>query len=296
MTERPKQRQATVWGLVAIILWGMLAVLTKIGGEIPPFQMTAMTFMVAFLAGTVLFIKQGAPFSALKQPLSVWLTGVLGLFGYHACYFMAMQFAPAIEVSLIAYLWPVLIVLFSSLLPGERLCWFHLCGVGLGFTGVAVLLQKDGLFQPASNHAGGYLLAFACALVWSSYSVLSRKQKQAPTIMIGAYCGITAILSFILHLIFEKTVDPGSTGWMVILLLGLGPVGLAFFTWDYGVKNGNIQILGVLSYCAPLISSFMLVWAGLAELSWRMLAACLMIVCGSLVAVLDRLGWLKNAC
>ena len=286
MKRFDRQTRATLIGFVAILLWGMLALLTSYCGEIPPFQLTAMTFFLAFLAGTAAFVRSGAKLSILCQPPAVWLNGILGLFSYHALYFMALQNAPTVEASLINYLWPVLIVLFSSLMPGEKLRWFHILGVALGFLGVIQLLLSGGAFQLQARYGLGYLLAFACAVIWALYSVISRRQKAAPTLLIGAYCGVTALLSLLCHLLFEKTVMPAPSAWLPIILLGFGPVGLAFFAWDYGVKQGNIKLLGALSYMAPLLSSLLLILFGRAPFSVGVVLACLFIISGSVVASL----------
>ncbi len=283
-----KQQKATLAGFGAILLWGMLALLTSFCGDIPPFQLTAMTFFIAFLIGAAAFIRAGCPFSSLKQPAGVWLNGILGLFGYHALYFMAMRHAPSMEASLINYLWPVLIVLFSSFLPGEKLRWFHLLGVALGFLGVLLLLQNGGAFSLNPRYLPGYLFALSCALIWSLYSVISRKHKGSPTLLIGAFCGVTAVLSLVCHLLFEKTVLPAAGEWLPILLLGAGPVGLAFFAWDYGLKNGNIKLLGALSYIAPLLSAVLLLLFGRTGFRWNILASCAFIMGGSVVSSLDK--------
>ncbi|NLI21221.1 MAG: EamA family transporter [Clostridiales bacterium] len=283
------RHKATLTGFGAILLWGMLALLTSYCATIPPFQLTAMTFAIAFLAGAGYFIRTGHDFSVFKQPPAVWLNGVLGLFGYHALYFMALKRAPVVEASLINYLWPVLIVLFSAFLPGERLRWFHLAGVALGFGGVTLLLSNGGAFSLDARYLPGYALALACSVIWALYSVLSRKNSAVPTVLIGAFCGATAILSLLCHLLWEQTVVPRAEEWLPILLLGLGPVGLAFYTWDFGVKNGNIRLLGALSYAAPLLSSVLLLCFGRAAFRWGIPAACAFIIGGSLIASLDSL-------
>jgi drug/metabolite transporter (DMT)-like permease len=288
MEEGRRGKHATLIGFSAILLWGMLALLTSLSGDIPPFQLTAMAFGIAFLMGAAAFIKGGCDFSLLKQPFSVWLNGIFGLFGYHAVYFLAMKNAPPIDASLINYLWPILIVLFSAALPGERLRWFHLGGVALGFLGVATLLLRGG-FEARQEYSLGYGLALACAVIWAAYSVLSRKLHGAPTLLIGAYCGIAALLSLICHLLFESTAPVAGAQWIPVIFLGLGPMGLAFFTWDHGMKKGNIKLLGTLSYAAPLLSSGLLIAFGKAELTPGLILACGLITLGSLLSALDRL-------
>src|SRR6201999_922891 len=114
-------RSATLIGLTAILMWSLLSVMTVATGKIPAFQLAAMTFAIGGLVGLLTWIGRGDAAKSLRQPLIVWVVGVGGLFGYHALYFLALRFAPPAEAGLLNYMWPLLIVLFSSLLPGERL-------------------------------------------------------------------------------------------------------------------------------------------------------------------------------
>jgi drug/metabolite transporter (DMT)-like permease len=213
--------------------------------------------------------------------------GIAGLFGYHFFYFLALRHAPAVEASLIAYLWPLLIVFFSALLPGERLRWFHGAGAIAGFLGAALLVTKGQGFRFDAQYTTGYLSALVCALTWAGYSILSRRFGAIPTSAVGGFCGATAILAWGCHALFETTVIPTGWQWAAILGLGLGPVGLAFFTWDYGVKHGNIRVLGALSYAAPLLSTLLLIACGRAEATMVVGVACGLIVGGALLATLD---------
>jgi drug/metabolite transporter (DMT)-like permease len=223
----------------------------------------------------------------LAQPWRVWLVGIGGLFGYHALYFAALRRAPPADASLIAYLWPLMIVLFSALLPGERLLVRHVAGAALGFAGAATLfLSKGSSFSSAGRPAlSGYGLALCGAFVWSGYSILSRSLKQAPTEAVAGYCLVTAALAALCHVAFETTVVPSGAGqWLAILGLGLGPVGAAFYIWDYGVKHGDIRLLGVAAYAAPVLSTLILVWAGVAPATPALALACGLIVGGAVVA------------
>ncbi len=279
---------ATLVGLGAILLWSVLALLTASAGAIPPFELAALTFAIGGGLGLVYAASRGR-LAALIQPWPVWMVGIGGLFGYHALYFAALNRAPPAEASLIAYLWPLLIVLFSALLPGERLKARHLVGAALGFAGAATLfVGKAGGFSASAidpRVLSGYALALACAFVWSSYSVLSRRLKAAPTEAVAGFCVVTAALAALCHFAFEATIAPaGAEQWAAIVGLGLGPVGLAFYVWDFGVKHGDIRLLGVAAYAAPVLSTLILVAAGFAPATLSLALACALIVGGAVVA------------
>lgn len=277
---------ATVLGLAAIALWSALALMTAGSGQVPPFQLAAMTFAVGGGMGALSWLVRPGSAAALRQSPAVWLLGVGGLFGYHALYFAALRAAPPAEAGLIAYLWPLLIVLFSSLLPGERLEARHVVGALLGFGGVLLLgWQRLGGTSLDTQFLPGYGLALCCAFVWSGYSVLSRRFGHVSTDAVVGFCLATAALSLLCHLAFETTRWPdGPLQWLAVLGLGLGPVGAAFYLWDAGVKHGDIKLLGVASYAAPVLSTLILVAAGFAGATWVLAAACLLIVAGAVIA------------
>ncbi|NVK44546.1 MAG: EamA family transporter [Oceanospirillaceae bacterium] len=279
--------RATAIGSISILLWGTLALLTQLsGGRIPPFQMLAMTFGIAWL----LMLGKGLlfgpePLRMLRQPPRAWFLGVVGLFGYHACYFAAMSRAPAVEVSLLAYLWPLLIVLFSALLPGHRLHPAHISGALLALLGCWWLIGGgEGGFE--ARYWPGYALALGCALIWSTYSVASRLVASVPTDAVGWFCGVTALLGLGCSLLWETWTWPVGMQWLGVVGLGLGPVGIAFFTWDQGTKRGDLRLLGVLAYGAPLISTLLLVVCGFAQPSWGLALSSLLIVGGALLAAI----------
>jgi drug/metabolite transporter (DMT)-like permease len=277
--------RATLIGFSAVAMWALLALLTDASGSMPPFQLSAICFAIGTLVG--LAARFVSPSAADKPaiPPQVWVIGIAGLFGYHFFYFTALRNAPAVEASLIAYLWPLLIVLGSSLMPGEKLAWNHVAGALLGLAGTALIVTKGGGLAFDARYGFGYAMAAVCALVWSSYSLLSRRFPAVPTTVVTWFCLATAVLSLLCHLVLEETVWPTTAGqWLAVLGLGLMPVGAAFYAWDIGVKRGNIQVLGAASYAAPLLSTLVLIAAGFAEPSLRILAACLLITGGAVLA------------
>jgi drug/metabolite transporter (DMT)-like permease len=266
-------------------MWALLALFTGGSGKVPPFQLAAMAFTVGTALGLAARLASRSAAPRESVPPKVWLIGIAGLFGYHFCYFTALRNAPAVEASLIAYLWPLFIVLGSALMPGERLRWYHVAGALLGLAGTFLIVTKGGALSFDRNYAFGYMMAGACAFIWSAYSLLSRRFPSVPTTVVTWFCAATAVLSLACHILLEKTVWPQNTmQWLAVLGLGLMPVGAAFYTWDYGVKHGNIQVLGAASYAAPLLSTLVLIAAGFAEPSLSIIAACLLITGGAILA------------
>ena len=231
---------------------------------------------------------------ALRQSPLAWVVGVGGLFGYHALYFLALRFAPPAEAGLLNYLWPLLIVLFSSLLPGERLAAHHVIGAVLGLVGTVLLFagNRSGGFAP--GQLPGLVAAFVAAFVWASYSVMSRRLKSVPTDAVAGFCAVTALLAAAVHLLVEQTVWPETPmQWLAVIALGVGPVGAAFYAWDIGMKRGDIRVLGAASYATPLLSTAFLILAGFAKASANIAIAAILIASGGLIAAKDMV-WKKS--
>ena len=246
--------RATLIGFSAVAMWALLALLDRrVGRRCRRSCCRRSPSRSARASAWPRALSHRRRPTAAKIPRQVWLIGIAGLFGYHFFYFTALRNAPAVEASLIAYLWPLLIVLGSALMPGERLRWNHVAGALLGLAGTVLIVTKGGGLAFESRYAFGYAMAGVCAFLWSAYSLLSRRFPAVPTSIVTWFCAATSALSLACHLALEETVLPPDAGqWLAVLGLGLMPVGAAFYAWDIGVKRGNIQVLGAASYAAPL--------------------------------------------
>ena len=278
------RNRATLTGFGAVLLWSLLALCTVGSAPVPPFLLNALCFGIGGAIGLVWVVWTGALVQLTQVRWQVYAFGTAGLFGYHFLYFSALRSAPAAEAGLIAYLWPLLIVLISGLLPGETLRRGHILGAVAAFAGAGLIVLRGG---PTLDAAAlpGLGLAGLSAVTWAVYSVGSRRLGTVPTASVAVFCLATALLSALAHLALEPTVWPVTNmGWISIAALGIGPVGIAFYIWDIGVKHGDIQMLGVASYAAPLLSTLALIGAGITNPSPTILIAAVLIAGGAAAA------------
>jgi drug/metabolite transporter (DMT)-like permease len=280
--------RATLAGLGAIGLWALLAPLGVAAGPVPPFLLTGLTFAVGGLLGVVWQVGSGRGLAVLRRvPPMAWALGIGAFFGYHALYFTALQTLPPVEALLIINLWPLLIVLLTGLLPGERLLPLHVVGVSCGLVGAAILVLGKGAAEAGTPAPSllGYLAAGGCALIWSGYSVLNRRLvANVPSDAVTGFCLVTALLALLAHALLEPAGWPEGTAWLAVLALGAGPVGAAFFLWDHGTKRGRLQVLGAAAYLAPLLGAVLLLLMGQGEPGLGLLAAAVLIVGGAVLA------------
>jgi drug/metabolite transporter (DMT)-like permease len=298
---------ATMTGLAAVLLWATLAPLTVLASGVPPFQLVAMSFTVGASIGAAYLIVRPTSRRELRRVTpSAALLGLAGLLGYHFLYFLGLSLAPPLEANLVNYLWPLLIVLFSALLPQaeSRLRAHHILGATVAFAGAVLVITKGdiavlaaiavslagGESTPALSPATltGYAATLGAAVTWASYSVLSRLFADVPSSAVTIYCAATAVAGAAAHFALETSVWPlTATQWLAVLGLGLGPVGLAFYVWDHGCKHGDLRILGASAYFAPLLSSGLLILFGMGEASAVLWLAAVAITAGALIASKD---------
>jgi len=268
--------RATRNALLAIALWSSLAALSVRLREMPPFLLVGLSLLLGSVFGW-----RHLSVAALRP--RALLLGVFGLFAYHLCLFMALRLAPPVEANLINYLWPLLIVVLSPLLlPGTALTARHLLGALLGFSGAALLLGGGRAGFGASGMAG-YLLALLAALIWSTYSLLSRRMGGFSAATISTFCLASGALSLLCHALLEPRYALVAADLPPLLLIGLGPLGAAFYLWDRALQEGDPRALGTLAYLTPLLSTLLLTLFGGGQLGLVSLAAAGLIVGGAVV-------------
>lgn len=284
--NQASRRRATLVGFGAIGLWALLAPLGVLTAEVPPLLLTGMAFAIGALLGTVTQLVRGRPPLGPRSPSAIaWALTVSAFFGYHTLYFWSLRLLPPVEALLIINLWPLLIVLLSALLPGERLLARHVVGALAGLVGVTlIVLARDG-GAGVTRQPLGYLCALACALIWSGYSVSNRRLAgDTPSEAVIGFAAATAALALATALLTEPLRPPTGWAWAALLAMGLGPVGAAFLLWDHATKRGDLQVLGSAAYAGPLLGAVLLLLLGHGEPSLRLLLAGCLIIGGAMLA------------
>jgi drug/metabolite transporter (DMT)-like permease len=250
--------------LAAIALWATLAPMGSILGDLPPFFVTGTGLLIGSVLA--LFVSRGQ-ISKLAVPPSTLLVGVVGLFGFHAALFSALQLAPPVQANLVNYLWPLFIVVLTPLFfPGTSLRLRHVMAAIVGFAGAALAILSGG--EITSGGMLGYLFALLAAIIWAGYSLLTKKLPHFESSAVGVFALVSGILALLAHLTWEAPVSPTTTQWLILMAMGFGPLGGAFYLWDVAIKTGDPQRIGLLSFLTPLLSTTLLLLVTGKQLTW----------------------------
>ncbi|QHE78073.1 DMT family transporter [Hydrogenophaga sp. PBL-H3] len=247
---------ANLLALGAIALWASLAALGVALSHVPPFLLTGLSLLIGSLIALPL---SRFDFRQWRVPASTLALGVYGLFGYHFLLFIALRHAPPVQANLVNYLWPLGIVVMAPLfLPGMKLTGHHIFAALLGFAGAALAIVGGAGGAGEARWAWGYIPALASAFMWASYSLMTKRVRAFPTAAIGSFALLSGVLSLFCHALLEPAVSLSTQDMLLIAVLGLGPLGGAFFLWDAALKRGDARQIGVLSFLTPLLSTLTL--------------------------------------
>jgi drug/metabolite transporter (DMT)-like permease len=261
---------ANVYALGAIALWAMLASLGVALSHVPPFLLTGL----ALLIGSV---PAWPRVREWRVPPSTLALGIYGLFGFHFLLFVALRSAPAVEANLVNYLWPLLIVLLAPvILSGLHLRVAHVFAAFVGFAGAAIAILGAG--TSGGGWSWGYLAALGSAFIWSTYSLMTRRVRPFPTSAIGLFGLVSGLLALACHAWLEAPAQLTGRDWLFIAIVGLGPLGAAFFLWDKALKLGDPRQIGILSYITPLASTLLLIVVTGRSPSWSLAVAAALII------------------
>lgn len=240
-----------LYALGAILCWASLPAATGSGLDglsVPELLFFSFVPAALYLCAQEMILSRR---SVIPWPdVRLSLLGILGIFGYHAIYYLALDHAPLIEGAILTTTWSFWIVVFSSVLSKKRLSPPVLAVALVGLMGAGLVVTGGKSLHFDASYLPGYLLALSCGLIWSGFSVALSRLKPSRDYM-PAFTVLAALCSTLVYAVSGPQGLPPVRALLSALYLGLVPLGLSFTLWNRAVTTGNMTLIGYLSYLTP---------------------------------------------
>ena len=274
------------YAAITVILWGAMPALTKdLLNALPNFETLALSSLFAFLFLLAVNLRGGLRnLSAGKIFTASWL-GFLGLFLYSAFFYYGLDRLTSQEACILNYLWPLMIVLFSCPILGEKLTRRKLLAVGMSFAGV-VLVMFGGIEESLSSEKiFGALSCVVAAACYGLFSVLNKKIRLEQKFAMMIIWATTAICSFVSGYFWEVWTLPTLGQFIGLIWLGVMIDAVAYLTWALALeKTSNTARTANLAYLVPILAIFISTFAFGEELSTAVFPALILILAGIFIS------------
>ena len=274
------------YAAVTIVLWGAMPALTKdLLNALPSFETLALSssFAAIFLFAVnrrskTLTCDAGKIFTSASL-------GFLGLFLYSAFLYYGLERLTSQEACVLNYLWPLMIVLFSCPVLGEKLTRRKLLAVGMSFAGVVVIMLGNASIQNFSaDKFAGALSCIIAAACYGLFSVLNKKIRLEQKFAMMIIWATTAICAFVAGFATENWSMPNAEQLFGLLWLGVMINALAYLTWALALENSaDTARTANLAYLVPILAVFVSTFVFGEELSATVIPALILILGGILV-------------
>ena len=244
--------------------------------------------LVSGIAGIALAIVEGVRHRQTTAFLRVGWQFALScgacFVAYQLCYYWAFSQARdrnmAMQLNLINYLWPSMMVLVAQ---GRRANPF-LLGIALviGFAGIAVAISPDLtlLVHEMATAPLPFLAMFGAAVAWVVFSLLVPKlqRPQAPS-GTAVFFLATAVVAGCIRLTVSEPTHWDASVLLALFYTALIPSATAYLLWERSMHDGDASLLGSLANALPLLSTLISsTLLGIVPTMSLLVGACLVVV------------------
>ncbi len=289
-------KQATLIGLVAVLLWS--SIIGLIRGVSESFGATGGAALMYSVASVLLWISVG-PVRLKALPASYRIWGSLLFVSYELCLSLSIGYAnsgrQAIEVGMVNYLWPTFTMLAAILFNRQRANWLIVPGALVAILGICTVLGGDqgldlkGMAANVRDNPLSYGLAFAGAIIWAAYCTVTARIAQGKN-AVTLFFILTALALWAKYLFTGSEAIAFSMTGVIYLALAACAMGFGYAAWNVGILHGNVTVLAGASYFIPVVSAALAAALLHAPLSLAFWKGAAMVVAGSILCWLATRG------
>lgn len=241
-----------------LVMWGSFSAVSKLTlHKLDSFQVQFFMFGLAIVIMTVLMCFNGKLTEFRKLSIKDYIKLILyslPSFLYYFFYILALKMIPAIEASMLNYLFPVMIVIFAIPINGEKLNTQKIISIILCFIGMSVVITNGSLYGFKFSNITGDLLALGAAVCWGVFSNLGKRNDIDQFVSNYAYTFVSFVLSLICMAAFSRFVIPDVNVFSGILWNSVSNIVITYYLWFRVLKTTSSALAASLSFVTPFIT------------------------------------------
>jgi len=259
LSKTNKTAQSFFYLGLCILSWGLIPVVTKnILVELNNLQMLfySTIFSCIVMGGIVLFQKKISVLAtySIHDYAKVGMLGFLGTYLYYVLLYAALALTSASEGFILAYTWPMLVIILAFPLLKERLTVKKLCSIFISFLGIVVNVTHGSIFTLSFTSLQGDMLALGGAGVFALFSVLGKKYHYDQVVSVFIYFVTALVIITPTLFLFSSLKVPSFHVWLWLLLNGFLVNGISYIFWFKALEYGDTSVTSNALYLTPFLS------------------------------------------
>ncbi|HAN79032.1 MAG TPA: hypothetical protein DCQ31_15315 [Bacteroidales bacterium] len=255
-----QSKKALLLGLSAILFWSTAAVAFKI--SLAGMGFADLLFYSSGTAAVILFayiwylgkLTELASYSA-KQYFQSALVSLLNPFGYYLVLLYAYSILPAQIAQPLNYTWPIMLVLLSVPLLGQKIDARSVVAIFISFSGVLVISSQGNLLNYQIDNPTGVLMATGSSVLWALFWIFNLKDKRDEVIKLFLNFAFGFVYTGIIIFFFFEFKFPPVKNFMASVYVGFFEMGITFVLWlkALALSTSNVKISNLV-FISPFMS------------------------------------------
>jgi drug/metabolite transporter (DMT)-like permease len=261
------QKKAYLYAMMTVLLWATVASAFKITLRFMTFfQMLLWASFVSMAALLVIILLQGKwrLLTASKKGdyLHSAVLGFLNPFLYYLILFKAYSLLPAQEAQPLNWTWPIMLVLLSTVILGQRVRFATVLAILVSFSGVLVISTRGDILGLRFSNPTGALLALSSSLIWALYWLYNVKDNRDDIVKLFLNFSFGFLFTLLAVLLFSEWTRPALPGLLGSIYIGLFEMGITFVFWlkALSLSRTTAQVSHLI-YLSPFLSLFVIHFA-----------------------------------
>ncbi len=232
-----------------------------------------------------------------KDMLALFVASLFGVCINQVSFFEGLSITGPINAAIILTSVPIIVLLTSSVVLGNRISIQKIVGIAVGLTGAVLIITRGGGIDMSADTMIGDLLMLVNACSFSYYMVYVKRlmiKYEPETVVrwIFTFGWLTVV-----PLGMPQVFSAGWSGmpWTVYLSIGFVIVFTTFFTYlfiNYGIKHAGPTVVSTYVYSQPIIASLVAVGFGKDVLDREKIVAGLLVFAG--VYLVSAPDWVRK--